>query len=94
MSRAILKAFLVIVVSAVSLVCMAPSIAINVIHQLSHASAAMPVVGWVYASGSVLSVLLAGGAPVAGRHLLARRQWFPLSATVVLFVWCAGYNLQ
>lgn len=94
MLKAIAKAILSIAAAAVSLLCMGPSAAINVIHQLSHASASMPIMAWAYAGYSVLSVLLAGAAPIAIKYLLAHRQWFSAVASAVLFVFCAGHNLS
>jgi hypothetical protein len=94
MQKFILGAFRVTVVVAISMLCMVPSIAVNVLHQITHASSAAPVMGWAFAGGAVLSVLGAGCMPIAVRRFMDRRQWFPLAAAAMLFVICAGYNLQ
>jgi len=72
-----------------SLAFMTPSMAINALHQLNTPGPLVPA--YASASASVMSVLLAAGAP----FVIKRKTDASIRlAAVAAFIVCAGYNLQ
>ena len=78
------------ITAIVALACMAPSMAINAIHQFEHTPGLM---AWPLAGAAVLSVLLAGCSPFAMEAALKGRRWLALSAAVLAGLVCVAYNL-
>jgi hypothetical protein len=64
-----LKAAAIVIVA---LMCMAPSMAVNAIHQFNHTPGPL---AWPLAGAAVLSVLLAGSSPFAIQGAFQDRRW-------------------
>jgi hypothetical protein len=77
-------------VAIVALACMAPSMAVNAVHQLNHTPGPM---AWPLAGAAILSVLLAGSSPFAMGAALSQRRFGVFLAALAAFVVCASYNL-
>jgi hypothetical protein len=74
----------------VALACMAPSMAVNAVHQFTHTPGPL---AWPLAGAAVLSVLLAGSSPFAMETALSQRRFGVFLAALAAFVVCASYNL-
>jgi hypothetical protein len=85
-----LKALRSAAVVTIALACMAPSMAVNALHQLNHTPGplAPPLAG-----AAVLSVLLAGSSPFVMEAAFKQRRFGVLLAALAAFVVCASYNL-
>jgi hypothetical protein len=74
-----------------ALACMAPSMAINAVHQFTHTPGPM---AWPLAAAAALSVLLAGCAPFAMRRAREERDPGLRLIAWTAFLICAAYNLS
>lgn len=77
-------------IAATALACMAPSMAINAVHQFTHTPGPL---AWPLAGAAVLSVLLAGSSPFAMETAFSQRRFGVFLAALAAFVVCASYNL-
>lgn len=76
--------------AVIALTCMAPSMAINAVHQFTHTPGAM---AYPLAGAAVLSVLLAGSSPFAMEAAFRQRRFGVFLVAAIAFGVCASYNL-
>ena len=85
--RTVVKNSLVVLMA---MACMAPSMAVNAVHQFTHTPGPL---AWPLAGAAILSVLLAGCAPFAMRRAKQERDVGLRLIAWVAFIVCASYNL-
>jgi hypothetical protein len=88
-SRPILAIVRVTILVVTAVACMAPSIHINITHQMAHGGET----AMAKAAASAMAVLMAGVSPLAIRRAWASREWVIAGVFFAVFIVCVQFNL-